>query len=184
MTGITFEEVTRVEECRSLCDELMAYQKSKAKIHAEWFDLMDFDTRMKKSCENALRSRIIAAKDEDAPIGYVFSTIDEISAADRNAYPDWAQKIGMGFYPDWLALPQRIGCLNNLYLSGQYRGLGLGSKLFDMAIKWLESFSDADVCFVYISNGNDAALRFYLERGFVFSHDVFGGFIQAAYKKK
>ena len=34
--------------------------------------------------------------------------------------------------------------------------------------------------FVYISNGNDDALKFYLQHGFTFSHHVFGGFIQAA----
>ena len=34
--------------------------------------------------------------------------------------------------------------------------------------------------FVYISNGNDDALKFYLQHGFIFSHHVFGGFIQAA----
>ena len=34
--------------------------------------------------------------------------------------------------------------------------------------------------FVYISNGNDDALKFYLQQGFAFGHHVFGSFIQAA----
>ena len=50
-------------------------------------------------------------------------------------------------------------------------------------MEWLESFSDVNVIFVYISNGNDAALDFYLKNGFIYSHDVFGGFIKTAYKK-
>lgn len=62
--------------------------------------------------------------------------------------------------------------------------MGLGSKLFDMSMEWLESFQDIDVVFIYISNGNDAVLDFYLSRGFTFSHDVFGRFIKAVYKYK
>lgn len=87
----------------------------------------------------------------------------------------------MGFYPEWVSLPQNIGCLSNLYLREAYRGIGLGTKLFNMTMEWLASFPDVNLAFVYISNGNDAALRFYLDHGYTFSHDVFGGFIQAAY---
>ena len=47
---------------------------------------------------------------------------------------------------------------------------------------WLESFADVNLTFIYISNGNDEALNFYLSRGFTYSHDVFGGFIKAVYK--
>jgi hypothetical protein len=53
-----------------------------------------------------------------------------------------------------------------------------------MSMEWLESFKDVDLVFIYVSNGNDAALHFYLSRGFTFSHDVFGGFIKAVYKFK
>ena len=188
MQNITIETLNNgdIEQCRDLCNELMAFQKSKAHIHAEWFDLMNFDTRMKKSCEEALRHQVIVAKDHGVPIGYIFSTIDPIEPADRNACPDWAvtDEKSLGFYPEWVSLPQEIGCLSNLYLRDKYRGSGIGTKLFDKAMEWLESFSGVDLIFVYISNGNDAALQFYLNHGFAFSHDVFGGFIQAAYKTR
>ncbi|HPL52655.1 MAG TPA: GNAT family N-acetyltransferase [Bacillota bacterium] len=187
MKNVTIEVVHdgNIEQCRKLCNELMAFQKSKAIICSEKFNSMNFDTRMKKSYENALESQVIVAKDQDIPIGYVFSTVDHVRMEDKAAYPDWAPqgKSSIGFYPDWVKLPQKIGCLNNLYLRDQYRQLGLGSKLFEMSMKWLESFADVNLIFVYISNGNDAALNFYLKHGFTFSHDVFGGFIKAAYKK-
>ncbi len=188
MPDITIEIVRNgdIEQCRGLCDELMAFQKSRARIHPECFDYMSFDTRMKKSFESALRSQVIVARDRGIPIGYVFSTIDEVEASDRNAYPAWApaEENSIGFYPEWIALPQKIGCLSNLYLRDGYRGSGLGSRLFEMAMEWLESFSDVNLVFVYISNGNDSALQFYLNHSFTFSHDVFGGFIQAAYKQR
>lgn len=188
MPNFTIEilEDGNIESCRELCNELMAFQKSKALLWPELFDLMTFDTRMKRTHENALRSQTIVAKDNGIPVGYVFSAIDQVESADRTAAPDWAPAGDnfAGFYPDWVTLPQKIGCLNNLYLRTGYRGSGLGAKLFDMSMGWLESFPDVNLFFVYISNGNGDALRFYLRHGFTFSHDVFGGFIQAAYRQK
>lgn len=188
MHNITFEIVQdgNIEQCRELCNELMAFQKSKATMMPECFDAMNFDTRMKRSFENALRSQVVVAKDDGIPVGYVFSTIDVVEEADRSALPDWAPKGEncLGFYPDWVQLPQKIGCLSNLYLRDAYQKGGIGTKLFNMTMEWLESFPDVNLTFVYISNGNDAALSFYLKHGFTLSHDVFGGFIQAAYKIK
>lgn len=189
MKDISIEIVTdgNIEQCRTLCDELMVFQKSKATIAPEKFDMMNFDSRMKKSYENAIEKQLIVIKDHDTPIGYVFSTIEKIPQ-DKQAYPEWApisdDKNIQGFYPSWDNFPSKIGCLNNLYLSEGYRDRGLGSQLFKMAIQWLESFADVSVTFVYISNGNDAALNFYLNHGFTFSHSVFGGFINAVYKRK
>jgi hypothetical protein len=40
-----------------------------------------------------------------------------------------------------------------------------------MSMEWLESVVDGDLVFIYVSNGNDAALNFYLSRGFTFSHN-------------
>lgn len=188
MRNLTIETIQdgNIGQCRKLCNELMAFQKSKAHIHPEAFDSMNFDTRMKKSHESALRSQTIIVKDNGIPMGYVFSTIDNVAPTDRMAIPNWAPtcEAYVGFYPDWVELPKKIGCLSNLYLRDECRGLGLGTKLFNMAMEWLESFYDTDLTFVYISNGNDAALKFYLDHGFTYSHDVFDGFIIAAYKYK
>ncbi len=174
-----------IELCRDLCNELMAFQKSKAIIGAECFNDMNFDTRMKRSYENALHKHVAVVKDDDLPVGYVFSTIDMAEEMDRDYLPDWAPKADniLGFYPDWLKLPQKIGCLSNLYLRDEYKKMGLGSKLCDISMKWLGSFPDCNITFVYISNGNDNAYNFYLNKGFIYSHEVFGGFIKAAYYK-
>lgn len=175
-----------IEQCRELCDELMAFQKSKAFLEPERFDCMTFDTRMKKSCQNALRSHTVIAKEDGIPAGYVFSTIDEADESARRTFPEWAPAGAgfLGFYPEWVSLPQKIGCLSNLYIRDKYRGSGLGKRLLGQAMEWLESFSDTRITFVYISNGNDDALNFYLKNGFTYSHEVFGGFIKAAYKYK
>lgn len=189
MQNFSFEIIQdgNIEPCRDLCNELMAFQKSKAVVKPERFDGMNFDTRMKRSYGSALRSQVVVVKENEVSIGYVFSTIDHVKETDRYAYPDWAPTEGkdsIGFYPEWVKLPKNIGCLSNLYLRESYRCTGLGSKLLHIAMEWLESFADVDLTFVYISNGNDAALEFYLRHGFMFSHDVFGGFIKAAYKYK
>ncbi|AFV02261.1 acetyltransferase [Dehalobacter sp. UNSWDHB] len=175
-----------IEQCRDLCGELMAYQKSKAKLIPEAFNHMNFDTRMKKSYNEALRRQVIVAKHNSIPIGYIFSTVDEMNAK-NNSIPVWAPvsegETVQGFYPDWLK-PQKIGSVSNLFFRPEYRGIGLGKRLFTMAMEWLESFDDIYLIFIYVSNGNDTALRFYLNQGFTFSHDVFGGFIQAVYKAR
>lgn len=190
MKSITIEIVNdgNIEQCRDLCNELMVYQKSKAIIAPEAFDNMNYETRLKSSYENSPLNQLIVAKDAGVPIGYVFSTIENVSCGDKTDIPQWAPvKKGedvLGFYPDWDELPGKVGCLNHLYFRSAYRGKGLGNSLLNAALEWLEGFDDVNMTFVYISNGNDEALRFYLKHGFVFSHDVFGGFIQAAYKFK
>ena len=60
---------------RDLCNELMAYQKSLATIHPEFFDNMCFETRMLPSLKGAKANYIIVAKDKDQIIGYAYSNI-------------------------------------------------------------------------------------------------------------
>lgn len=190
MTDIRIVEITdgNIEICRELCNELMAFQQSKATLAPEAFDAMNFDTRMKKSYDNALDRQVLVAMDGDAPVGYAFSTIERAESSAVSAYPAWAPSkdpaISKGFYPEWLDTPCTVGILSNLYVREEYRAHRLGSRLFERAMAWLESAPDADPIFIYVSNGNDAALRFYLSRGFTYSHEVFGGFIHAVYKKR
>jgi ribosomal protein S18 acetylase RimI-like enzyme len=189
MNNITVEVVNdgNIEQCRELCDELMMFQKSMAVIAPECFDTMNFDTRMKKSYDNALNSHVIVVKDNSIPVGYAFSTIESTEGGEI-LNPEWVPETdaenSMGFYPKWENFPEKIGCLSNIYLRANYRGMGIGSTLFEMSMAWLESFPDIDLTLIYVSNGNDAALKFYLDRGFIYSHEVFGGFIKALYKFK
>lgn len=175
MENITIEVIKdgNIEQCRELCNELMVFQKSKANIEPERFDTMNFDTRMKKSHESSLENRVIVVKDNGIPVGYVFSIVE-----------DMENSKGSGLYPEWDNLPKKIGCLSNLYFRDKYRGIGLGSKMFEMSMEWFESLPDVDLIFIYVSNGNETALNFYLSRGFTFSHEVWGGFIKAIYKFK
>lgn len=67
----TFEEL----QCRKLCDELTAFQKSKAFMEPEHFDAMHFDTRMKKSYESALEKHVVVAKDGGVPVGFIKAVV-------------------------------------------------------------------------------------------------------------
>lgn len=189
MGKIVIEEVKGqdIDICRELCNELMKYQQSKASIAKEAFDLMNFDTRMKKSYEGSPISQVLVAKDGEIPIGYIFSTVDEILEPMKK-FPDWAPNKEIpgvrGFYPDWLQYPIKIGCISNFYLKESYRGSGIGKELFEKSMEWLKSFNEVDYIFAYISNGNDSALDFYLKNGFKYSHEVFGGFIKTTYFSK
>ena len=80
MSGITFHVIRNdeIEICRDLCNELMTYQKSKAFFAPEAFDMMNFDTRMRKSYESTPDAQVIVARDNGIPIGYVFSDIEDI----------------------------------------------------------------------------------------------------------
>ena len=172
-----------IELCRGLCDELMAFQRSKAVIAKQAFDGMNFDTRLKASYDKAAEKYVAAAFDGDISAAYVFATIESTEGGDKSQIPDWAPKTDgevLGFYPDWA--PERVGILNHLYIRDGYRGAGLGKKLLDMAMDWINGYVYIDTTFVYISNGNTEAMDFYLKNGFVYSHEVFGGFIKAAYK--
>lgn len=44
----------KIGYCRDICNELMAFQKSKSTIRPELFDSMNFETRMIPSIINAI----------------------------------------------------------------------------------------------------------------------------------
>ena len=176
MKNITIDIVRdgNIEQCRDLCNELMAFQKSKAFMEPERFDGMNFDTRMKKSWKSALEKHAAIAKDAAIPVGYVFSTVESAEGMKNSSFR---------LLPDTAGFPERIGCLSNLYIRDGYRGSGLGSRLFDISMEWLESFPYMELIYIFISNGNGEAMDFYLKHGFSYSHDVLGGFIQAVSKR-
>ena len=183
MSKITFEVLqdSNIEQCKTLCDELMQFQKSKAILHPEYFDTMSFETRMKPAYENAEHKHVVLAKDGDLPIGYTFATISTVTKETLDFWPAGMPetKGSTGFYPKDLPVPQKIGSISNIYVREEYKGQGIGGKLFDMSMQWVHSFQDVRLMFIYISNGNTQAYDFYLQKGFKPSHDVFGGFIQA-----
>jgi len=157
-----------IECCRDLCNELMAFQKSKSHIKPELFDGMNFDTRMVPSINNALFNQIVIVKDNEKIVGYVYSNIS----------PKETYSNEFATFFDLSSVHRKnVGCLSQFYLKEEYRQSGIGSTLFQMSMEWLKQFDDVEDYFIFVSNGNDDALEFYKRKGFTVSHDILDGFI-------
>jgi ribosomal protein S18 acetylase RimI-like enzyme len=175
--NITYEIISdeKAECCRDICNELMAFQKSKAYIKPELFDTMNFDTRMIPSIEKALHNYIVVVKDEDKVVGYVYSNISR-----KETYSNE--------FATFFDLPSvsrnNVGCLSQFYIKEEYRQYGIGSKLFTMSMEWLKQFDDVEDYFIFVSNGNDDALEFYKRKGFSVSHEILEGFITVLRNKE
>lgn len=158
---------------KDLCNGLMAYQKSKAKIHPEFFDNMNFETRMLPALKSSKENYIIAAKDKDETIGYAYSTI-----ASKYTYSGGFATLQCDAFFDFDSVKtEDVGCLSQFFIKDDYRGKGIGSQMFRMSMDWLNSFKDIKDIFIFVSNGNDDALKFYLNKGFKISHEILDGFI-------
>jgi len=168
--NITYEVITddKIEYCRDLCNELMVFQKSKATITPELFNSMSFETRMIPSIKSALHNYVVIVKDDDKPVGYVYS----------NVSPKETYSSSFATFFDLSSVKKdNVGCLSQFYIKEEYRGKGIGSVLFNMSMKWLKQFDDIEDYFIYVSNGNTTALEFYKSKGFIVSHDILDGFI-------
>lgn len=158
----------KIEYCRDLCNELMVFQKSKAYITPELFDNMNFDTRMVSSINSALYNYIVVVKDNDKIVAYVYSNISP-----KEAYSnDFAT-----FFDLSSVKRNDVGCLSQFYIKEEYRQYGIGSKLFNMSMEWLNKFDDVEDYFIFVSNGNENALEFYKRKGFSVSNVILDGFI-------
>ncbi|WP_226672351.1 GNAT family N-acetyltransferase [Rossellomorea aquimaris] len=167
----------QAESCRELCNELMAFQKSKAAIAPERFDSMNFDTRMLPSINNAVHNYLVVVKDpqiKNEIIAYVYTNISP-----KEAYSnDFAT-----FFDLTTVQKENVGCLSQFYIKEGYRQFGIGSKLYTMSMEWLAGFKNVEDYFVFTSNGNDDALAFYQRKGFTISHDILDGFITVLRRK-
>jgi len=168
--SITYEIIPneRIECCRDLCNELMVFQMSKAQIKPELFESMNFDTRMLPSVQSALANHIVVVKDAAKIVGYVYSNVSPKETYSNNFAT---------FFDLSSVNRANVGCLSQFYIKQGYRQRGIGSVLFDMSIKWLKQFDSVEDYFVFVSNGNNAALEFYKRKGFAFSHEILDGFI-------
>ncbi|SHR54229.1 ribosomal-protein-alanine acetyltransferase [Mycobacteroides abscessus subsp. abscessus] len=158
----------QIERCRDLCNELMAFQKSKANIKPELFDTMNFDTRLVPSIQKATNNYTVVVKDGERDVAYVYANISpkEVYSNTFATFFDLASVEG-----------KEVGCLSQFYIKEEYRQYGVGSTLFQMAMEWLKSFDQIEDYFIYVSNGNDTALEFYKKKGFSVSHEILDGFI-------
>jgi len=146
----------------------MSYQKSKSYIHSYLFDSMSFDTRMVPSIKIANANYILVARDNNEIVGYVYSNI--------SLKKTYANEFITFFDLDSIK-NDKIGCLSQFYIKEGYRNIGIGTVLFEKSKDWLNSFKSINDLFIFVSNGNDTALRFYQSKGFKISHQILDGFI-------
>jgi GNAT superfamily N-acetyltransferase len=158
---------------KDLVNDLMAYQKSLAHIHPEFFDDMCFETRIPPALKSAKHNYIIAARDGDEIIGYAYSTI-----ASKKIYSGGFATLQCDAFFDFDSVKtEDVGCLSQFFIKEGYRNKGIGSVLFEKSMDWLNSFKSINDLFIFVSNGNDNALKFYLGKGFKISHQILDGFI-------
>lgn len=156
-----------------LCNELMAYQKSKSYIHPEFFDDMCFETRLIPSVKSAKANYIVAAKDDNEIVGYAYSTI-----APKRMYSGGFATLNCDAFFDFDSVKtDDVGCLSQFYIKEDYRNIGIGTVMFKKSMDWLNSFKSINDLFIFVSNGNDNALKFYQGKGFKISHQILDGFI-------
>jgi GNAT superfamily N-acetyltransferase len=188
MTAITYKDMTEgpIEICRDLCNDLMAYQTSKARRGVELIGQMSFENRLKPEFADAPAKSLTVAYADERPVGYAFSTATVFRDAMREP-PAWAKprleaEFGEGLweYPEWLTAGTPIGLLDNLYVEPGHRGEHIGERLIAAALDWLTHDSGASYIFVDVSNGNNAA-PFYERNGFRHSHAVYNGFLETLY---
>ena len=153
---------------KALCNELMAYQKSKAQIRPELFDSMCFESRMIPSVKKAKANYILVAKDDAEIVGYVYCNI--------SAKETYANAFATFFDLDSVKKDD-VGCLSQFYIKEGYRNTGIGTVLFERSMDWLRSFTSISDLFIFVSNGNAGALKFYIGKGFKISHQILDGFI-------
>lgn len=158
---------------KDLCNELMAYQKSKAYIHPEFFDNMHFETRVIPSVKSAKANFTIIAKDGDEIVGYAYSNISP-----KRTYSGGFATLHCDAFFDFDSVEtDDVGCLSQFFIKEEYRNTGIGTVLFNKSMEWLNLFEDIKDHFIFVSNGNDNALKFYLNKGFKISHEILDGFI-------
>lgn len=153
---------------KDLCNELMTFQKSKSYIHTELFDGMSFETRMIPSVKSAKENYILIAKDDNEIVGYVYCNI--------SSKETYSNEFAIFFDLDSVKSDD-VGCLSQFYLKDGYRNMGIGTALFDRSMEWLKSFKSISDLFIFVSNGNYNALKFYQGKGFKISHQILDGFI-------
>lgn len=167
---ITDDKINCIED---LCNELMTYQKSVSFIHPEWFDNMCFETRFVPSFKGSKANFLIVAKDDDEIVGYAYSNVSS-----KYTYSGgFATLKPVDFFDFDSVKHEDVGCLSQFYIKEDYRSRGIGTVLFDKSMKWLKSFDSIEDIFIFVSNGNDNALKFYQNKGFKISHQILDGFI-------
>ncbi|WP_407311849.1 GNAT family N-acetyltransferase [Desulfosporosinus sp. SB140] len=165
---------------KDLCNNLMRFQADRATIKPDVMASMNFENRLVPDFTGAERKYIAVAYDCEKPIGFAFAAVSKLKQEDISARPSWAQEIsGLGFYPEDYDVPKTIGTYKLLFVDSKYRGCNIGGQHSNMIMKWLNGHEDIEDLWVFVANGNEVVGKFYEKYGFVHSHTVFKGFIEA-----
>jgi GNAT superfamily N-acetyltransferase len=179
--GISYEVISEdnVNCIKDLCNDLMVYQKSVAYIHPDFFEGMSFETRMLPALKSSKDNYIIVAKEDNEVVGYAYSNISP-----KKIYTnDFATLDCDAFFDFDSVKTNDVGCLSQFFIKDGYRNTGIGSVLFEKSMEWLSSFDSINDLFIFVSNGNDNALKFYQGKGFKVSHQILDGFISVLRNK-
>ncbi|HZX46896.1 MAG TPA: GNAT family N-acetyltransferase [Clostridia bacterium] len=123
--------------------------------------------------KSAKANYIVVAKDGGEIVGYAYSTV-----APKRIYSGGFATLQCDAFFDFDSVEgDDVGCLSQFFIKEEYRNKGIGSVMFDMSMEWLRSFENIKDIFIFVSNSNDGALKFYKNKGFKVSHDILDGFI-------
>lgn len=123
-----------------LWEKLNKYHETNSNYFKEKFRNFTFETRKNKFInDSSLKVRIDLIKDigKGIYIGYCISTVDK-------------------------AL---VGEIDSLFIEKEYRKFGLGDKLMENALEWLESHQ-VITKIIGVAEGNEGVLEFYKRYGF------------------
>lgn len=129
-------DVGEIALIRELWNELNAYHRERAGVFREYYNQTSFDNRkeyFEKLAANGLFRLILASDREDGLIiGYIVSSLSA----------------------------EQTGEIESVFVTGRYRGMGVGSVLVTMALAWLDEHGSVRNR-VSVADGNEEALDFY-----------------------
>ena len=158
--NLTYEysKVTKkedVEVFRPLVDQLFKLQAERA--DNKWKQMLSSMT---------IESRLLP--DFEAEVfPYADTQLIMVKDEDINRYVGFAYSV-MG--------RDQKGNLKLFYLEDAYRGKGVGSKLFEDAMAFIEAYKPEEIL-IAVSNGNEQGFKFYKSKGFRFKSMLMDGMV-------
>ncbi len=89
------------------------------------------------------------------------------------------QKKPMGYFLGYLKhciaeTPEKVGYINGIYVLPEYRGQGIGQKLYAEGVRWFHE-RGIQCLELYVATGNHSGKEFWRRHGFTLSEEVMVG---------
>ncbi|MDP4183107.1 MAG: GNAT family N-acetyltransferase [Bacillota bacterium] len=130
-----------IDEIKELWEGLNEHHKRKSPYFKDHYTNFSFETRksdfLRKAKSGALRVELAIHKEAQKGIGYCVSSLDE----------------------------ENTGEVESIFISEDFRGLGIGEELMKRAFKWMDQ-AGAVKKVVTVASGNENAFGFYKKFGF------------------